>query len=314
MDNTNDIKISENNKTNIYDNKIDNAKKKLNTSIDKVPDKKEKIILKNLVFGGGGVKGLAYIGLLKILYQHNLIKNLKVIIGSSAGSLMALAICLGYKCQEMIDYLMPFKLNRFINITAKSILEFTKDYGLDKGDKLESFIKGAISYKGFSENITLKQLYDITKKHLIVTASCIVNQQCFYLDYKTFPDMPLWLACRASCGLPILFKPVKYENYLFIDGSIMDNTPLYKFKTEMENSVAFKFSCNKDLNNFVGYIRTIAHCFKNYDPNLEFDKNIVYIDSTNVETVQMVDLPLLNDMMNNCIKATTEKFIELNFI
>ena len=282
---------------------------------DKTEEKKEdKKILKNIVLGGGGVRGLAYIGLLKLLEQNNLLENINVVVGSSAGSLMATSICLGYKSPELIDYLMPLSLGKFINITAKSILEFTKDYGLDGGEKLELFIKEKIKNKGFSEHITLKQLYDITKKHLIITASCIKNKQCIYLDYKTFPDMPVWLACRASCSLPILYKPITYQNYLLIDGGITDNIPLYKFEKEIENSVAFKFQSNTDLNNFIGYIRNISYCFKSYDPNRNMSNNIIITNLQNVEAMQMIDLPLLNDMMDACYQATKKKFIELKML
>ena len=284
------------------------TEKKTEDKTEEREEKKEdKKILKNIVLGGGGVRGLAYIGLLKLLEQNNLLENINVVVGSSAGSLMATSICLGYKSQELIDYLMPLSLGKFINITAKSILEFTKDYGLDGGEKLELFIKGAISYKGFSEHITLKQLYDITKKHLIITASCIKNKQCIYLDYETFPDMPVWLACRASCSLPILYKPITYQNYLLIDGGITDNIPLYKFEKEIENSVAFKFQSNTDLNNFIGYIRNISYCFKSYDPNRNMSNNIIITNLQNVEAMQMIDLPLLNDMMDACYQATKKK-------
>ena len=43
-------------------------------------------------------------------------------------------------------------------------------------------------------------------------------------------------------------------DYLFIDGSVMDNIPLYKFEIEMENSIAFKFVSVINNNTLVGYI------------------------------------------------------------
>ena len=290
---------------------------KKNNENDNKPNnenKKEKKILKNIVLGGGGVKGFSYLALFKLFEEYNLSKNIKVVVGTSSGSLIAIAICLGYTYQESLNYICPFTIGRLVNITAKTVLNFTESYGLDKGDKLESFIKDAILQKGFSENITFKQLYDISKKHLIITASCLKNKQCFYLDYKTFPNMPIWIACRASCSLPILYEPVKFQDYLFIDGSVMDNIPLYKFEREIENSIAFKFVSVINNNTLVGYINNILNCFHNYNPNSKFLNNIVNINLNNIETMQDIDLDTINNIIDICYQEAKKKFIKEKFI
>lgn len=301
--------------------KVDNIPSNLNiikneaNEVDEDKTKNNKIkILKNIVLGGGGVKGFSYLGLHKLFEEYNLCENLKVIVGTSSGSIIATSLCLGYTYQESINYISPFTIGRLINITARTVLNFTESYGLDKGDKLESFIKKAILQKGFSENITFKQLYDISKKHLIITTSCLKNKQCFYLDYKTFPNMPIWLACRASCSLPILYEPVKYLDYLFIDGSVMDNIPLYKFESEMENSIAFKFVSVTNNNTLVGYINNILNCFNNYNPNSKFLHNIVNINLNNIQTMQDIDLDTINNIIDTCYREAKKKFIEKNFI
>lgn len=297
--------------------KVDNNPSNLNIineeNENKTKDNKIKI-LKNIVLGGGGVKGFSYIGLLKLFEEYNLRENIKVVVGTSSGSLIAIAICLGYTYQESMDYICPFTIARIVNITAKTVLNFTESYGLDKGDKLESFIKEAILQKGFSENITFKQLYDISKKHLIITASCLKNKQCFYLDYKTFPNMPIWIACRASCSLPILYEPVKFQDYLFIDGSVMDNIPLYKFESEIVNSIAFKFVSVINNNTLVGYINNILNCFNNYNPNSNFLNNIVNINLNNIQTIQDIDLDTINNIIDICYQEAKKKFIEKKFI
>ena len=291
-----------------------NNKNNKNNNKPKDETQQEKKILKNILLGGGGVRGFSYLGLLKLFEEYNLHENIKVVVGTSSGSLFAIAICLGYTYQESMDYICPFTIGKLINITAKTVLNFTKSYGLDKGDKLESFIKKAILQKGFSENITFKQLYDISKKHLIITASCLKNKQCFYLDYKTFPDMPIWIACRASCSLPILYEPVKFNDYLFIDGSVMDNIPLYKFESEIENSIAFKFVSIINNNTLVGYINNILNCFHNYNPNSNFLNNIVNINLNNIQTIQDIDLNTINKIIDICYQEAKTKFIEKNFI
>src|SRR5437870_13873229 len=49
-----------------------------------------------LVFEGGGIKGLAYIGVLQALEEKNLLKDVKWVAGSSVGAMTALMVALGY--------------------------------------------------------------------------------------------------------------------------------------------------------------------------------------------------------------------------
>ncbi len=57
--------------------------------------------IKNLVFSGGGVLGISYIGALKYLYENNHLKDLKRVAGTSAGAITACILSFNLSFQEL---------------------------------------------------------------------------------------------------------------------------------------------------------------------------------------------------------------------
>ena len=60
---------------------------------------------KNLVFEGGGVKGIAYVGALEVLDKEGILKNIKRVAGTSAGAMVAVLVGLNYTATEKIQHL-----------------------------------------------------------------------------------------------------------------------------------------------------------------------------------------------------------------
>ena len=54
----------------------------------------------NLIFEGGGVKGIAYVGVFQELQDREIIGNIKRVGGTSAGAINAVLLSLGYSLQE----------------------------------------------------------------------------------------------------------------------------------------------------------------------------------------------------------------------
>ena len=72
-----------------------------------------KILPTNLVFSGGGVKGIAYLGVMQALYKLDFIKNIKNVAGASAGSITALLIALNYSLEEMTNLFNKLNIQVF---------------------------------------------------------------------------------------------------------------------------------------------------------------------------------------------------------
>lgn len=195
-----------------------------------VPKKKYK---KKLVMSGGGIKGIAHIGALYALDKMNCLDKIEEFAGTSVGSLMIAMYVLGYTPAEIYDFIKLFNMTKLKDISILNISSF----GLDSGSRIEFVLKKLISKKGFNENITLKELFDIKKKKLIFTAVCLNTAKPCYISHENFPNMPLFLAIRMSTSLPFIYCPVKYENKFYIDGGCIDNYPISNFKDNLDDTI-----------------------------------------------------------------------------
>lgn len=68
---------------------------------------------KNLVFEGGGVKGIAYGGALKVLQEMGILGNIERVGGTSAGALNATLLALGYSVQDVSDIIAQTDFSKF---------------------------------------------------------------------------------------------------------------------------------------------------------------------------------------------------------
>jgi len=159
-----------------------------------------------LALGGGGARGLAHIGVLKVLAREGI--SVDAIAGSSMGSIVGACYALGIKTEEMEEIILKFSSKRKI----ASLLDFGLLNGsVMKGDKpynfLESFIgdatfsKTKIPFCAIATNLS-------TGDETIINRGKIVN------------------ALRASSCVPGIFPPVKIGGNYFIDGGVVNPTPV----------------------------------------------------------------------------------------
>ena len=83
--------------------------------------------ISNLVFAGGGVKGIAYLGALERLEERGLdLKNIKRVGGASAGAITGLLIGLSYNLQQARDILFNLDFNKFLDGNEETLNTFNK--------------------------------------------------------------------------------------------------------------------------------------------------------------------------------------------
>jgi len=283
---------------------------------EKEETKKPKII-KNIVFGGGGFKGLSLIGFIKALEYYNDSVCIEKVVGSSIGSFVGLLLILGYSSSEMEDIIKNFNIKEIQDISAETILNFPSTFGIDTSDKYIEFIKNIIYKKNCSPYITMLSLYQKYNIRFIVNASCLNDMQEYYFDYLTEPDMPVWLAVRISCSLPILYPPVNYKNKLFVDGGIIDGLPMRTCETELDTSVGVEFESLKvsELNNsIINYLLLVCQCMRQVNKNiLKYPNNILILDTQNIQMYQnTIDKELIKNMIN-CSYLESKNYLK-NFL
>ena len=307
----------------------------------------------SLVFSGGGVKGTAYIGVLKYLQETEKLKNVKRFVGTSAGSIMCTFMSIGtyYESNrkagskqfwEVVNELM--KEEKFINfidnpmlkkaIQDDSIAPFTNNilhsiasvsetldhqYALCDGTIISNFFKKALITFGLNENITLGELYKETGKHLILVSCSLSYRKAAYFDYKTAPDLPVVDAMRASMAIPFIFKPVKYNNDFFIDGGAVNNYPIDYF----DNSIIEEDS-NPVTLGFILYskneiLRPKWEMLKNPVDYTSAVFDLIMINTgsalfkKNVDRTVFIDCGKIDVMSFDMNKAETEKLIQAGY-
>ena len=130
--------------------------------------------IENIVFEGGGVLGLAYIGCIKYLEEHDLLKNVKKISGSSIGGLFATSIAVGVSSDKLENILKNKNFKEFKDgskLIFPNIFRLIFKGGYYKGDDLNNWLKKLFKIYVGKEDITFKEIYDIFGKELILTGS-----------------------------------------------------------------------------------------------------------------------------------------------
>ena len=179
---------------------------------------------------GGGVRGVAHIGVLKVLQAEGLLGCVREIVGISAGSLFGLLVCCGYSLADAERLALQFDFGKLRTLDIDSVLKFPTTYGLDSGDGLEKFITAILKHQGLSPEITFRELAACRPIRLRCFATELQTARGREFSVQTTPDVPVRIGIRASMSLPILYVPVpdfqSDSAALLMDGGLLNNLPL----------------------------------------------------------------------------------------
>ena len=119
----------------------------------------------NLVFEGGGVKGIAYVGAMKVMEKEEILQNIKRVGGRSAGSINAVLFAAGFTNQQTLNVLNKLHFNDFKDDSWGALRDMNRlkdEYGWYKGDYFREWIGDLLKKKTGSSNITFKALQEHT--------------------------------------------------------------------------------------------------------------------------------------------------------
>lgn len=155
-----------------------------------------------LVLGGGSARGIAHLGVLKVLRREKIPVDL--VVGTSVGSLMGAVFALGLPLEPAID--------TALHITWKNLSDFViSRMGLLEGRDLEKIIGNSIDWKTFS---------DLKIPLAIITTDVDTGEEVVYTSGNLIKTI------RASCSIPGVFIPARIDNRLLIDGGIKNTVPI----------------------------------------------------------------------------------------
>jgi len=155
--------------------------------------------------GSGGARGLAHIGVLRVLEENNI--PIDYLAGASIGSIVGAY----YSINRNIASLEK-KVSQLTNKDFLKLIDFTyPKQSLLRGNKIKNFINRLIEKKSFSD----------TKIPFKIVTTDLCSGEEVQINKGNLID-----SIMASISLPAILPPVKINNRLLIDGGVINPTPV----------------------------------------------------------------------------------------
>ena len=209
---------------------------------------------KNIIFEGAGIRGIAYAGVLEEFEKAKLLENITKVGGTSAGSIIALTLSLGYNAQEINQLIYKTNFNKFNDgrfFFIGGIHRMNKNYGWYRGAKFSAWLEDLIDKKTGNSEITFSEFHDKGYRDLYITATCLNKQKLLIFSYETYPDMKIKDAVRISMSIPLYFEAVFIDSAgtvipkpgnrtdvdVVVDGGIIGNFPIQIFDSILSTAL-----------------------------------------------------------------------------
>ncbi|HEY1264683.1 MAG TPA: patatin-like phospholipase family protein [Terriglobales bacterium] len=154
-----------------------------------------------LALGGGFARGIAHIGVIKVLEEENI--PISFVAGTSVGALIGAAYCSGLDTDELEQVARQVRFKHFARWTVSRL-------GFASNQRMIGFLNRILKVKTFEE----------LRIPLAVTATDFSSG-----EGVVFRSGPLVDPVRASCAYPGMFLPVKIDGRLLIDGMLSHAVP-----------------------------------------------------------------------------------------
>lgn len=204
------------------------------------------MIPQRVYLSGGGICAVAHVGALIELSNHISLKSVKEWMGVSAGSLVAMCLCIGFSLDELKDFCIRFD---FSNIKEyDSVPGWLLHFGIDTGERLHKLIEACLHVKGLSSDVTFKECYDKSGVSLRVVATDLNEAIAINYSPKDTPNYKVADAVRASMSFPYYFQPhvCPVSGHYLADGGVISNYPLFVLPTE-EHSKTLSILINSKI-------------------------------------------------------------------
>lgn len=185
----------------------------------------------NLVFEGGGVKGLAYAGALSVLDERGILPQVERVAGTSAGSITALLVALKYTPQEIHDLLFHLPFQEFEDGGATGLFRVFRRFGWYRGDNYLELMRCLVGQKTGNRFSTFRDLQAKGFLDLHMFATDLNTGKGLEFSFATTPDEEVALAARTSGSFPLFFAAIERQGDTLVDGGVVDNYPLEAFDT-----------------------------------------------------------------------------------
>lgn len=197
---------------------------------------------KNLVFEGGGAKGIAYLGAIEVLKKEGILQKIERIGGASVGAIVALLLGLNYTGKDLENLILNMNFVKLllsfeeVNYILKNFIKrINNEFGFLEGDGFYNWIQDRIEEKTKNRNATFQEIHNKKEEYnfrdmYFIGANISTGFSEIY-SYEDTPDMEVARAVRISMSIPILFTVMRKnkQDDVCVDGGLIDNYPVKLF-------------------------------------------------------------------------------------
>lgn len=275
-----------------------------------------------LVLSGGGAKGLAHVGVLKALEEHNI--PVDYIAGSSMGAIIGGLYAIGYTPDEMIRLLSSKEFTGWY----RGVMEKKYTTYVYRPEPLPDMVSVAFDFKQGKLVTQLPSSYiqtyqmDLAFLSLFSGANAVANAdfdslmipfRCIASDIANkrthkFSRGNLSSAIRASMTYPFYFKPIRVDSLLLFDGGFYNNFPWNVMDNDFAPDVIIGSKCAgnsplPDEDNILSQIETMLTFETNY--SLPPDKGVLI--ETQFRDVGLLDFQKIEEIVAQGYRQAQEQ-------
>ncbi len=191
----------------------------LSSSAEKSSKTRPKV---GLALGGGGARGYAHIGVIRVLERHGI--PIDAIVGTSMGAVIGGAYAAGIDLGKLEELLKALDLNRMLGIPHSSILKLvgniTSEYLFKRLDWRERDLASTQALIEFFDLFTKRQAFDELALPFAVVAVDIDTGEAVVLREGSVSR-----ALAAGVAIPGVHYPVKIDGRYLVDGGLLNRVP-----------------------------------------------------------------------------------------
>ncbi len=206
-------------------------------------------LYRNLVFKGGGVRGIAYLGALEVLDEYRVVENIQRVAGTSAGAIAATLLSFRLSITDTTDLFNSLDFTqvpqaetkppkrRFLRIPEEeSSRRFFRDYGWYSSEYFYYWLQRTIAGQcAGNPRASFSDFKDLGFRDLFIVSTNISRQRAEVFSADNTPDVAVADAVRMSMSIPIFFEALRFDGKNFgdgdyyVDGGLYDNFPVHIF-------------------------------------------------------------------------------------
>jgi NTE family protein len=206
-------------------------------------------LYRNLVFSGGGVRGIAYLGALEVLEEYRILENIKRVAGSSAGAITATLVSFGLDFEQTRDLFHTLDIKkvpqsetkgsrrRFFHIPEEeNPSRFIRNYGWYSSLYFYDWLRGIIAQQcEGKQDATFRDFNNKGFRELYIVATNVSRQRAEVFSFDLTPDVAVADAVRMSMTIPVFFEALRFDGRKFgsgdyyVDGGLYVKFPVHLF-------------------------------------------------------------------------------------